>query len=144
MKKSISVILLLIIMCFILTGCVKREYREEVLETLEKEDYIKSDWELIDTTTDDGLFGSTNYMYIYADSENKLYAVVIDADSKDEEKLYANVYENTVREKLAKIQIDDNKDNEDEEYTYLYERGDLVEKLVLKKGTFGAWNIVEK
>ena len=140
MKKSISVILLLITMCFILTGCVKREYREEVLETLEKEDYIKSDWELIDTTTDDGLFAATNYMYIYEDSENKLYAVVIDADSKDDEKLYVSVYENTVQNKIQKSKHDE----DEEEYTYLYERGDLVEKLVLKKGSFGSWKIVEK
>lgn len=140
MKKLISVILLLITMCFILTGCVKREYREEVLETLEKEDYIKSDWELIDTTTDDGLFGATNYMYIYEDTENKLYAVVIDADSKDDEKLYASVYENTVQNKIQKSKYDE----DEEEYTYLYERGDLVEKLVLKKGSFGSWKIVEK
>ena len=140
MKKSISVILLLITMCFILTGCVKREYREEVLETLEKEDYIKSDWELIDTTTDDGLFAATNYMYIYEDSENKLYAVVIDADSKDDEKLYVSVYENTVQNKIPKSKHDE----DEEEYTYLYERGDLVEKLVLKKGSFGSWKIVEK
>lgn len=140
MKKLISVILLLITMCFILTGCVKREYREEVLETLEKEDYIKSDWELIDTTTDDGLFGTTNYMYIYEDTENKLYAVVIDADSKDDEKLYASVYENTVQNKIQKSKYDE----DEEEYTYLYERGDLVEKLVLKKGSFGSWKIVEK
>ena len=136
MKKSISVILLLITMCFILTGCVKREYREEVLETLEKEDYIKSDWKLIDTTTDDGLFGATNYMYIYEDSENKLYAVVIDADSKDDEKLYVSVYENTVQNKIPKSK-------NDEEYTYVYERGDLVEKLVLKS-SLGNWKIVEK
>ena len=129
MKKSISVIILLITMCFILTGCVKREYREEVLETLEKEDYIKSDWKLIDTTTDDGLFGATNYMYIYEDSENKLYAVVIDADSKDDEKLYASVYENTIQNKIQKSKHDE----DEEEYTYLYERGDLVEKLILKK-----------
>lgn len=140
MKKLISVILLLITMCFILTGCVKREYREEVLETLEKEDYIKSDWELIDTTTDDGLFGTTNYMYIYEDTENKLYAVVIDADSKDDEKLYASVYENTVQNKIQKSKYDE----DEEEYTYLYERGDLVEKLVLKKGSFDSWKIVEK
>lgn len=140
MKKSISVILLLITMCFTLTGCVKREYREEVLETLEKEDYIKSDWELIDTTTDDGLFAATNYMYIYEDSENKLYAVVIDADSKDDEKLYVSVYENTVQNKIQKSKHDE----DEEEYTYLYERGDLVEKLVLKKGSFGSWKIVEK
>ena len=140
MKKSISIIILLITMCFILTGCVKREYREEVLETLKKEDYIKSDWKLIDTTTDDGLFGATNYMYIYEDSENKLYAVVIDADSKYDEKLYASVYENTVQNKIQKSKYDE----DEEEYTYLYERGDLVEKLVLKKGSFGSWKIVEK
>ena len=140
MKKSISVIILLITMCFILTGCVKREYREEVLETLEKEDYIKSDWKLIDTTTDDGLFGATNYMDIYEDSENKLYAVVIDADSKDDEKLYASVYENTIQNKIQKSKHDE----DEEEYTYLYERGDLVEKLILKKSSLGSWKIIEK
>lgn len=139
MKKSISVIILLITMCFILTGCVKREYREEVLETLEKEDYIKSDWKLIDTTTGDGLFGATDYLYIYKDSESRLFAVAIYADSEDEEKLYVSLYENTTQEKIAKVEID----NEDEEYTYIYKRGNLVNKLVLKKGTF-KWNIEEE
>lgn len=140
MKKSISVIILLITMCFILSGCVKREYREEVLEKLEKENYIKSDWKLIDTTTGDGLFGATDYLYIYKDSESKLYAVAIYADSKDEEKLYVSLYENTVQEKIAKTNIYDDNNDEDEEYTYVYERGNLVEKLVLKKGTF-KWTI---
>ena len=139
MKKSISVIILLITMCFILTGCVSKGNRGEVLKALEKENYIKSDWELIDETTDDGLFASTNYMYIYEDSKNKLYAVVIDADSEDEEKLYATVYENTVQNKIPKSKNDE----DEEEYTYLYERGDLVKKLVLKKGSLGSWKIEE-
>ena len=139
MKKTISVIVLLITMCFILTGCVKHEYREEVLSTLEKENYIKSDWKLIDKTTGDGLFGATDYLYIYKDSENKLFAVAIYADSKDEEKLYVSLYENTIQNKIPKSETN----NEDEKYTYFYERGDLVEELVLKKGTF-KWNIEEK
>ena len=140
MKKSISVIILLITMCFILTGCVSKGNRGEVLKALEKENYIKSDWELIDETTEDGLFASTNYMYIYEDSKNKLYAVVIDADSEDEEKLYASVYENTVQNKILKSKNDE----DEEEYTYLYERGDLVKKLILKKGSLGSWKIEEE
>lgn len=138
MRKTLVVILLLISMCFILTGCVKNEDREAVLETLEKEGYIQSDWDLIDKTTDDGLFGATGYIYIYEDDRGDLYSVVIDADSKDEEKLYVSLYENTTREKIAKMTI--KTDDEDEEFTYLYERGDLSEKLVLRKGMF-SWNI---
>lgn len=135
MRKTLVVILLLISMCFILTGCVKNEDREAVLKTLEKEGYIKSDWDLIDKTTDDGLFGATGYMYIYEDDRGDLYSVVIDTDSKDEEKLYVSLYANTTQEKIAKIKTD-----EDDEFTYLYERGDLFEKLVLRKGMF-SWNI---
>ena len=136
MKKTIAIILMLIMMCFVLTGCVKREDREGVLKTLKKEDYIKSDWELIDETTDDALFGTNNYLYVYEDRDNKLFAVVINTDSKDEEKLYVSLYENTVQEKILKS------DNTGE-YNYIYERGNLVEDLVLEKGSFG-WKIKEK
>ena len=49
MKKLIGIIAILIAIVLLLTGCVNKQKREEILKSLEKEEYIKEDWNLIDT-----------------------------------------------------------------------------------------------
>lgn len=88
MKK---ILYFIIMICFtlLLTGCVSNVIRTEILEKLQKEDYIKSDWKEVDTVVNSNtpVPSIASYEYIYQDKDEELNKIVI-YNNRDGEEEY--------------------------------------------------------
>ena len=144
MKKIIKISFILLSFMFILTGCVSTDDRESILKCLEKEDYIQSDWELIDKNDDVGILGIDGYNYIYKDSDEVLHEISINAKHNENDKgkdiYYITITDNIEQKKSKNPNYGSNK--YEEEYNVWYEGGEFYKNLEIEKGFF-EWKISE-
>lgn len=81
---------IIILVCFslLLTGCVSSVVRTEILEKLQKENYIKSDWKEVDTVVNSNspVPSIRSYEYIYEDKNEKLNKIEIYNNRDGEDK----------------------------------------------------------
>lgn len=70
-RKIIFVNIILLILMMLFSGCGIKRDRDNIIDLLEKENYIKSDWKLIDKMNE------TDLLYIYEDNNSTKYKVCI-------------------------------------------------------------------
>ena len=143
MKKLIGIIAILIAIVLLLTGCVNKQKREEILKSLEKEEYIKEEWNLIDTYNDVGILGIDYYNYIYEDENEKLYNVSINANSSENEKISVYISKNIEKSEIENPNYGKKGYENEGKYKFIYKNGEIYERLVLEEEFFG-WKIDKK
>ena len=85
MKRKSGILGLAVLLAFILTGCVMEKTREDIIEKLEKEDIIESDWEYEYMIVNDAspIPDISSYDYIYT-CNNETYMVRIQGKDKED------------------------------------------------------------
>ena len=137
-NKKITLILL-IVMLFLLSGCVSVSNREKILKELKNENYIKSNWNYIETNyavTNSILFDVGGYEYIYQDSDNILYNVSIPNELEDE--FYIKIYS-----KVYKTEINNPYKDKEKILVYEQEKDAHIDYITLeKKETKLLWGLI--
>ncbi len=147
MKNIIYLEVIIIVCIFILTGCVSSKDRKSILEALEKNDYIYSDWQLIDTVINSAspIPDIESYEYIYQDKDNKLHKIYIPTDYSKENEYDIKIFYDI--EKLEKENpLFENNKNTQSEFITEYTMTDDYKELVVKENKIlfvKYWKVIE-
>lgn len=92
--RKVKLILMLVLLCVLMTGCISDKTRDEILDDLVSRNYIRSDWEFVNysVVSQSPLPGIWHYDYIYKDADDLYYVVQIYGSVTHDEDTYYPVH----------------------------------------------------